>query len=105
MKHPPSAPDLDDRIREEGLWKESLASWHHEMEMVNVPKQLLPKATKNKLGGGARAGTLVVCPLIALYQVSHVKSSSCPTSVSSVSSRYLTLHRICRLERTVEGRD
>jgi hypothetical protein len=68
MKHPPSAPDLEDRIREEGLWKESLASWHHEMEMVNVPKKLLPKATKNKLGGGARAGTLVVCPLIALYQ-------------------------------------
>ena len=68
MKHPPSAPDLDDRIREEEIWKESLASWHHEMEMVNVPKKLLPKPTKNKLGGGARAGTLVVCPLIALYQ-------------------------------------
>jgi hypothetical protein len=43
MKHPPSAPDLDDRIREEGPWKDSLASWHHEMEMVNVPKKPFPR--------------------------------------------------------------
>ena len=68
VKHPPSSPDLDERIREEALWKESLEQWHHEMEMANVPKSLLPKATKTRVGAGARAGTLVVCPVIALNQ-------------------------------------
>lgn len=66
-KHPPSAPDLDARKHEEALWKESLQNWNHEMEMCNVPKKIL---TKKKGGAsmGARAGTLVVCPVIALNQ-------------------------------------
>jgi hypothetical protein len=62
-KHPPSSPDLEARMKEETLWKTSLAEWKHEMEMHNVPKKLLPKKM-----GGARAGTLVVCPVIALSQ-------------------------------------
>jgi hypothetical protein len=68
MKHPPSAPDLDARKREELLWKESLKSWHHEMEMANVPKKLLTKSSTKGAPFGARAGTLVVCPVIALTQ-------------------------------------
>lgn len=38
--------------------------------MNDVTKSILPKAMKNKggNGGGARAGTLVICPVIALMQ-------------------------------------
>ena len=68
MKHPPSAPDLEDRKLEEKLWTEASEAWHHEMEMSNVPKKLLPKASKTKPGGALRAGTLVCCPVIALHQ-------------------------------------
>jgi SNF2 family DNA or RNA helicase len=70
MKHPPSTPDLDARKREESLWKESLKAWHHEMEMADVPKKLLTTSSKKegKAPFGSRAGTLVVCPLIALLQ-------------------------------------
>lgn len=39
------------------------------MEMNNVPKKLLVSSKKKgTLPMGARAGTLVICPLIALYQ-------------------------------------
>lgn len=39
------------------------------MEMANVPKKLLKNsAKKGKAPMGARAGTLVVCPVIALLQ-------------------------------------
>jgi SNF2 family DNA or RNA helicase len=62
-KHPPSSPDLEALVKEEALWKTALAEWNNEMEMNNVPKKILPK---NR--GGARAGTLVVCPVIALSQ-------------------------------------
>jgi SNF2 family DNA or RNA helicase len=62
-KHPPSSPDLKALVKEEALWKTSLAEWNNEMEMNNVPKKIRPK---NR--GGARAGTLVVCPVIALSQ-------------------------------------
>ena len=69
-KHPTGATDLEERIREEALWKESLETWKIEMDKCNVPKHLtMPKTGKNKgppLGG--RAGTLVICPVIALYQ-------------------------------------
>lgn len=69
VKHPPSAPDLDARKREEGLWAESSKSWKNEMEMCNVPKKLLLSSKKKgTVPMGARAGTLVICPLIALYQ-------------------------------------
>jgi len=53
---------MDARKREEALWSNSTKEWKHEMEMNNVPKKLLPKK------GSARAGTLVVCPVIALSQ-------------------------------------
>ena len=36
--------------------------------MNSVPASILPKATKNHSAGGARAGTLIVCPVIALSQ-------------------------------------
>jgi DNA repair protein RAD16 len=67
-KHPPSAPDLSERIAEEKLWSEGLADWKNEMEMINVPKSLFPNGKGKKAAGGARAGTLVICPVIALYQ-------------------------------------
>ena len=51
------------RQREESLWTESLKEWKHEMTMNNVTAKILPKKH-----GGARTGTLVVCPLVALSQ-------------------------------------
>ena len=68
-KHPPSAPDLKERLREELLWDDALKSCHYDLKMADVPEQIL--STKKKKGGdpiGVRGGTLVVCPLIALYQ-------------------------------------
>lgn len=68
-KHPPSSPDLDDLKREDKLWKESLGAWKVEMEKVNVPKKILTqKVGKKGAPMGARGGTLVICPVIALYQ-------------------------------------
>jgi len=67
-KHPPSAPDLEQRQAEEKLWNDSLTSWNNEMELIEVPKSLIPKAKGKRPGGGARAGTLVVCPVAALSQ-------------------------------------
>jgi DNA repair protein RAD16 len=57
-------------VREEALWNESLETWKIEMVKCNVPTHLTaPKSGKNKGGQLAvRAGTLVVCPVIALYQ-------------------------------------
>ena len=68
VKHPPSAPDLAERQAEEKLWDESFAEWKNEMEIMEVPKSLIPKARGKQQGGGARAGTLVICPVIALSQ-------------------------------------
>ena len=69
MKHPPSTPDLEERLREESLWNDALKCCHHDLKMADVPEQVL--VTKKKKGVdpvGVRAGTLVICPLIALYQ-------------------------------------
>ena len=69
-KHPPGTPDLEERVREEALWKTALKSCHYDLQMADVPKQVL-SAKKKKKGAdpiGVRGGTLVVCPLIALYQ-------------------------------------
>ena len=66
-KHPPASPDLVERQAEEKLWNECLADWKKEMEMINVPQSLFPKR-KGKQTSGARAGTLVICPVIALTQ-------------------------------------
>lgn len=62
-KHPPNASDLLERQREERLWSTAVEEWNHEMAMNNVPKQSQPKKHAAK-----RAGTLVVCPVIALSQ-------------------------------------
>ena len=67
-KHPPSAENIDALEVEDELWDMSLVDWKHEMEMNNVPKSILPRKGKRKSGGGARAGTLVICPVIALTQ-------------------------------------
>ncbi len=68
-KHPPSAPDLKERMREESLWADALKSCHYDLEMADVPKQMLVVKKKKGVSPiGVRAGTLVVCPLIALYQ-------------------------------------
>lgn len=68
-KHPPNSPDLESLQREERLWKDNLNAWQFEMDKCNVPKKLITqKAGKKDAPMGARAGTLVVCPVIALYQ-------------------------------------
>jgi len=63
VKHPPSAPDLEERVEEDNLWTTAVEEWKHEMHMCNVPPKMHPKKHKH-----ARAGTLVVCPVIALSQ-------------------------------------
>ena len=62
-KHAPGSEDLEARVYEEGLWCRATKEWHHENDMQNIHKQMIPK--KNP---AARAGTLVVCPVIALLQ-------------------------------------
>ena len=62
-KHLSTLTDFDLRQREESLWAESLKEWKHEMSMNNVSPKILPKKY-----GGARTGTLVICPLVALSQ-------------------------------------
>lgn len=74
-KHPPSCTKemKEQLVSEENLWDQCKKDWDHEMKMINVPSSILPKKKKSP-GGGARAGTLVVCPVIALSQwkVSHL---------------------------------
>lgn len=68
-KHSPSAPDFQERIKEDILWKDALKDCRHNLKMADVPDKVL--VTKKKKGVepiGARGGTLVVCPLIALTQ-------------------------------------
>ncbi|KAL7554732.1 hypothetical protein ACHAWF_018559 [Thalassiosira exigua] len=61
MKHPPTG-DLQERRDEEALWEGAKRDWSNEMELLKVPKKLRLR------DGGARAGTLVICPVIALSQ-------------------------------------
>jgi len=68
-KHSPSAPDLQERIKEDILWKDALKTCQNNLKMADVPQQIL--VTKKKKGAapvGVRAGTLVVSPLIAINQ-------------------------------------
>ena len=64
MKYPPElAPnDLKERQEEEQLWDKAKVDWAKEMELLKVPKKLQSR------DGGARAGTLIICPVIALTQ-------------------------------------
>ena len=69
-KHPPLFSDemKQKLFDEEELWDNSVKEWKHEMNMNDVPPSILPKKKKGLSPGGARAGTLVVCPVIALTQ-------------------------------------
>jgi hypothetical protein len=66
-KHPPGS-DRNLLVAEEKLWEDALTDWNHEMEMNKIPKSLHPKEKGASPAGGARAGTLVVCPMVALSQ-------------------------------------
>lgn len=61
MKHPPTE-DFKARQDEEKLWTKAATDWKYEMDVLKVGKKLRPR------DGGARAGTLVICPVIALTQ-------------------------------------
>ena len=45
------------------MWNKASKEWEHELEMNEIPKGMRPKKRS-----GQRAGTLVVCPVIALSQ-------------------------------------
>ena len=63
-KHAPScSADEKKRLQnEDSLWAEARKQWKDEMLKNEVPEKLLKKK------GGERAGTLVICPVIALMQ-------------------------------------
>jgi hypothetical protein len=61
MKHPPT-DDLKARQDEDKLWEKAATDWKYEMDILKVGKKLRPR------DGGGRAGTLVICPVIALNQ-------------------------------------
>ena len=77
-KHPPSCTEeLKETLdKEEQLWEKSLNEWQHEMKMNDVPDSVIPKSMGGKAKGkgngssssSSRAGTLVICPVIALTQ-------------------------------------
>ena len=62
MKHPPTGDDIEERHAEEDLWDETKRDWTNEMDLLKVSRKLRSR------DGGARAGTLVICPVIALSQ-------------------------------------
>ena len=74
-KFPPSVT-MDDRRAlsvEEEAWDKCVMDWKHEMRMNDIPKSLYQAVggkgrQKNNDGSPPRAGTLVVCPVIALSQ-------------------------------------
>jgi hypothetical protein len=68
-KHPPNCSDelTQKLVTEEQLWNKCLKDWKHEIKMNEIPTSILPKK-KSAVGGGARAGTLIICPVIALTQ-------------------------------------
>ena len=66
VKHPDAEKEV--RQAEEERWSKHHEEWKHEMKMNNVPNSVLPKSTSKQAGGGFRAGTLVICPVIALSQ-------------------------------------
>jgi DNA repair protein RAD16 len=78
-KHPPGTDDLEVRIQEEAMWQAAAHEWRHEMVMNNVSRKAWPKGR----AAAARAGTLVVCPVIALSQwKSEIEKFTEPGSLS-----------------------
>jgi len=79
-KHPPMAPDRDRREREASLWDTAVTEWKHEMAMNRIPtNKIHPKHGH----GPARAGTLVICPVIALSQwKSEIEKFTAPGTLS-----------------------
>lgn len=86
-KYPACAEEERKMIdNEESLWKQSLKDWKHEMAMNDVHKSILPKSNKKgEPEGGARAGTLVVCPVIALSQWKSEIDKFCEDGALSVA--------------------
>ena len=60
-KHPISN-DLKERQEEDEKWAKAAAHWQDEMDILKVVKKIRSR------DGGGRAGTLVICPVIALTQ-------------------------------------
>lgn len=84
-KHPPCSDEERVKlIAEESLWDESLTQWKNEMKMNDVHPSILPVAKKDRVGGGARAGTLVICPVIALSQWKTEIEKFCESNALSV---------------------
>lgn len=85
-KHPSNSTieNAKKLVAEESLWDASLAEWNKEMKMNDVHGSILPKAKKGQVPGGARAGTLVVCPVIALSQWKSEIEKFCESNSLSV---------------------
>jgi SNF2-related domain len=67
-KHPPGS-DVEALKKEEALWDQVLKECHHDLDMAGVPDSVLKiKKKKGSVPIGVRAGTLVVVPVIAIYQ-------------------------------------
>lgn len=67
-KHNHIANDLDERRREEELWSRALSDWNDEMDLLKLPKKFRSHSSSRGENDGRRAGTLVICPVIALSQ-------------------------------------
>ncbi|KAL3815259.1 hypothetical protein ACHAXA_002795, partial [Cyclostephanos tholiformis] len=65
MKHNAIANDLDERRQEEALWDGSMTDWNDEMDLLKLPKKF---RSLSRGENSRRAGTLVICPVIALSQ-------------------------------------
>jgi hypothetical protein len=72
-KHPPS--EVQARLTEDALWNTALKEWNHELDMLNITKNARPR--------GTRAGTLIVCPVIALSQwKAEIEKFTAPDTLS-----------------------
>jgi hypothetical protein len=83
VSHPKCSPDATDSYREavtveQEKWDTSVRDWTQEMKMQNVPTKILPKKKPT------RAGTLVVCPVIALTQWKTEIEKFCQPNTLSV---------------------
>ena len=70
-KYPPcTSEERKDIDIEEKLWAKAKKEWLYEMKMNDVVDSLLPKSSKKgEPEGGARSGTLIVCPLIVILAI------------------------------------